>query len=82
MSACHSILDRLGAPRNQDNGINYHLNGRLSRLVANETRKLWAAEMAKMELLLRRTRAVITGEYEDEVEVRAAINHCFNERQA
>lgn len=78
--ACHEILDRLGAPRNQDSGLSYHLNGRLSRLVANETGQLWEARMGEMEALLRRARAVIPSEYEDEIEVRAAINRHFNEQ--
>ena len=78
--ACHEILDRLGAPRDQDSGLSYHLNGRLSRLVANETGQLWEARMGEMEALLRRARAVIPSEYEDEIEVRAAINRHFNEQ--
>lgn len=53
MRFCHKILDRIGAPRNQDNGLSYHLNGRLSRLIRNETGKLWEAEMQSRERVLR-----------------------------
>lgn len=53
MRFCHKILDRIGAPRNQDNGLSYNLNGRLSRLIRNETGKLWEAEMQTRERLLR-----------------------------
>lgn len=81
MSDCHKVLDRLGAPRSQDNGLNYYLNGRLSRLVAGETGKLWAAEMGAMTALLRRACSVIPSEYEDEIEVRAAINQYLNAHQ-
>ena len=38
------------------------------------------SHIAKLESLLRRARAVIPDEYEDEIEVRAAINHYLNER--
>lgn len=81
MFECHKILDRLGAPRDQDNGLSYHLNGRLSRLVAGETGKLWAAEMQTMTALLRRARACIPDAYEDEVAVRTAINTYLNAHQ-
>lgn len=81
MRACHEILDRLGAPRNQDNGLNYHLNGRLSRLVANETGQLWAARMEELKALLRRARAVIPDEFEDEIQVRTDINRYLNAHQ-
>ena len=50
MQLCHRILDRIGAPRNQDNGLSYNLNGRLSRLIRNETGKLWEAELRKVEV--------------------------------
>ena len=49
MRFCHKILDRIGAPRNQDNGLSYHLNGRLSRLIRNETGKIWEAELREAE---------------------------------
>ena len=59
MRFCHKILDRIGAPRNQDNGLSYHLNGRLSRLIRNETGKLWEAELRKAEIERDRFRALI-----------------------
>lgn len=41
MRACHNLLDKLGAPRNQDNGFSYHLNGRLSRLTHEVIQASW-----------------------------------------
>ena len=61
MRFCHKILDRIGAPRNQDNGLSYHLNGRLSRLVRNETGKLWEAEMQSRERVIRMLAPCLSG---------------------
>lgn len=79
MRFCHKILDRIGAPRNQDNGLSYHLNGRLSRLVRNETGKLWEAEMQSRERVIRMLAPCLSGIGDQEREALAAAQPYLSE---